>query len=252
MSLRKSKFLPQTEFQKEYSAKEELFDSEEGLVRYNKDLVRKFSRGLGVSHNSGGGEEVLEFGAGTGALAEVWRVEFGYDPICIEIDPELIDTLQSKGFETFQGIGDIPSKISYIYTSNVLEHILDDVEALKAIRKKMTRGGKIAIYVPALPVLFSDLDRRAGHFRRYKKRELENRVRLAGFEIEKCFYNDCVGVLASMTLRFVGYKNSAGLGGKRSLLIYDKYIYPVSKVLDSLFMKHLIGKNLFLFAVNPK
>ena len=116
----------------------------------------------------------------------------------------------------------------------------------------MKQGGKIAIYVPALSMLFSDLDRHVGHFRRYEKKELIHKVELAGYEIETCFYNDCLGVLASLSLRLLGYKNRAGLGSKKSLLIYDKFIYPVSMILDRIVFRHVIGKNLFLFAVNPK
>lgn len=252
MGYRKSRKVSlQTDSQKEYSGSQELFDSEEGLAGYNLDVVKKLAIGLGIDRNGGGlTSNVLEFGAGTGALAEVWRSEFALDPICIEIDPELIRILQFKGFKTYDDIGNLSSDIHFIYISNVLEHIEDDVKALRAIREKMKQGGKIAIYVPALPILFSDLDRNVGHFRRYKKRELINKVKLAGYEIEECYYNDCVGVLASLTLRLLGYKNKIGLGSKKSLLFYDKYVYPVSKILDRIAFKYVIGKNLFLFAVN--
>lgn len=244
----------QSDSQKMYSGTQELLDSEEGLAGYNLDVVRKLATGLGMGPNHIGGESssVVEFGAGTGALAEVWRSEFGIDPICIEIDPELIKISKAKGFITSESIGDLSSEISFIYTSNVLEHIEDDVNALIKIRERMQQGGKIAIYVPALPMLFSDLDRNVGHFRRYEKKELVHKVKMAGFEIEKCFYNDWIGVLASLSLRLFGYKNKSGLGSKKSLLIYDKYVYPVSKTLDRIIFKRVIGKNLFLFAVNPK
>jgi hypothetical protein len=244
----------QSDSQKIYSGTQELLDNEEGLAGYNLDVVKKLATGLGmgINHVGGGSSSVVEFGAGTGALAEVWRSEFGMDPICIEIDPELIKILKAKGFITSESTGDLSSDISFIYTSNVLEHIQDDVNALIKIRERMQQGGKIAIYVPALPMLFSDLDRNVGHFRRYKKKELVHKVKIAGFEIEKCFYNDCIGVLASLSLRVFGFKNKSGLGSKKSLFIYDKYVYPVSKTLDRIVFKHVIGKNLFLFAVNPK
>ena len=242
----------QSHSQKEYSGTQELLDGEEGLGGYNLDVVKKLASGLGLNRNRSGGLSlsVVEFGAGTGALAEVWRNEFHSDPICIEIDPELIRILESKGFETYENIEKIQSEILYIYTSNVLEHIEDDVQVLTSIRERMQKGGKIAIYVPAIPMLYSDLDRNVGHFRRYKKGELQDKVKLAGFDIEKCYYNDCVGVLASLSLRLFGYKNKTGLGSKKSLLIYDKFFYPVSIVLDRIVFKYVIGKNLFLFAVN--
>jgi len=243
----------QSDSQREYSGIQELIDGEEGLAGYNLDVVKKLASGLGLDKNPGGlSSNVIEFGAGTGALAEVWRSEFRLYPTCIEIDPELIRILESKGFKTYENINKVQSEILFIYTSNVLEHIEDDVQALINIREKMKQGGRIAIYVPALSMLFSDLDRNVGHFRRYEKKELLHKVKLAGYEIEKCFYNDCIGVLASLSLRLFGYKNRTGLGSKKSLLIYDKYVYPLSIILDRIVFKHIIGKNLFLFAINPK
>jgi len=155
----------------------------------------------------------------------------------VELDPALIEVLRTKGFNAVQDINDIKSKISFLYTSNVLEHMKDDVMALKIIREKMEYGGKIAIYVPALPVLFSDLDRKVGHFRRYKKKELIHKVELAGFLVNDCFYNDSIGVLASVALKLIRFKTKAGLGSKKSLLAYDKYLYPISQILDKVMFR---------------
>ncbi len=247
-----SRFSLQTDSQKTYSAVQELQDGEEGLAGYNLDIVKKLAGGLGIKSDTGlPSSRVVEFGAGTGTLAEVWREQFALDPFCIEIDPDLLRILRSKGFKTSSSIQNLSSNIPYIYTSNVLEHIEDDVSVLRIIRNKMEKGGKIAIYVPALPILFSDLDRSVGHFRRYRKSELLRKVKLAGYEVDECYYNDCVGVLASLLLRILGYKNKAGLGSKKSLLLYDRYAYPISKILDRLIFKYLIGKNLYLFATNP-
>ena len=247
-----SKFSLQTDTCVAYSAIQELRDGEEGLARYNRDVVKKLRRGLDINTDKKRPRiSLVEFGAGTGTLAEVWRGLYELDPICIEIDPVLIGILKSKGFKTNSNIKSLSSGISHIYTSNVLEHIEDDVTALSMIRAKMDKGGRIAIYVPALPFLFSDMDRSVGHFRRYKKSELLEKVKLAGYEIEDCFYNDGVGVLASLAMRTLGYKNIVGLGSKQSLLFYDRFVYPVSKILDKILLKHVIGKNLFLFATNP-
>jgi hypothetical protein len=249
MGFKKQRVLSvQTENQKKYSGTQELIDGEEGLAGYNKDVVKQIANGLGWEQHGGGASNVVEFGAGTGALAEVWRDLFNFDPLCVELDPVLVDILRAKGFTAVQEMRNITQKMSLLYTSNVLEHIEDDVKALKMIREKMVDGGKIAIYVPALPILFSDLDRKVGHFRRYTKKELVHKVELAGFQVVDCYYNDVIGVLASVALKLIGFKTKAGLGSKRSLLFYDKYLYPVSQILDKTMFKFLIGKNLFLFA----
>ena len=90
----------QSRSQRTYSGTEELLELEANLPGYNRDVVRKIANGLGVQVDEGASRlTVLEFGAGTGALAEIWRREFSIKPICIEIDPVLIQILQSKGFE---------------------------------------------------------------------------------------------------------------------------------------------------------
>jgi hypothetical protein len=46
----------------------------------------------------------------------------------------------------------------------------------------------------------------------------------------------------------MGYKSRGNIGGLASLRIYDKLIFPISRLLDSLGLKHLIGKNLIVHA----
>ena len=233
-----------------YSGIEELLDTEEGLENYNTDLVLKLAKGLGISKKISSAEGFAEFGAGTGSLAEVWQIKFGLSPLCIEIDPTLIKILQSKGFTTFNSITSISKPLSFVYTSNVLEHIDNDVEALNEIRRKIKPGGKLAIYVPALPFLYSGLDEKVGHYRRYTKKELIKKVSEAGFTVKDCYYNDSLGILATLTVKVLGYKNKVGLGSPKSIVLYDKVVYPISKILDRLIFRKVIGKNLFLFAVN--
>jgi hypothetical protein len=242
----------QSDSRLEYSGTEELMDSEEGLDRYNRDVVKKIIQGFGLERHSGQLVSVLEFGAGTGVLAEIWESDYGITPTCVEIAPSLQKILISKGFKTLDNIAKLSQDQGFIYTSNVLEHIEDDLGALIQIRSHLEIEGKLAIYVPALPFLFSDLDRRVGHFRRYRKSELINKVESAGFRIEYCHYNDCLGVLASLALKIIGYKNKAGLGSKKSLIFYDNVVYPISIILDKIVFKFLIGKNLLLIATNPK
>ena len=240
----------QTKTNSDYSGIEELFDAEQGLEFYNKDVVKKILKGLGLLDRSNKLSLIVEFGAGTGALAEVMKQQHGLKPICVEIDPKLIEILKSKGFQTYTDISLIPGLVNSVYTSNVLEHIENDTDALVSIKKKMLPGALLVIYVPALPFLFSEMDAKVGHYRRYTKKELLEKVSQAGFGIRDCYYNDCLGVLAWGSLKLFGYKGKSGIGSKKSLIIYDRVVYPISMLLDFLFMKRLMGKNLFLIASN--
>jgi len=236
----------QTKFNIKYSGIKELKNAEQGLQFYTEDVVKKMRQYLKVDTN----DNLLDFGAGTGQLAEIWRDKYEINPICLEIDPSLVDVLVAKKFRVFQKLDEIKDEFEFVYTSNVLEHIEDDVEALKNIKNKMAVNGKLVIYVPALPVLFSDFDVSVGHYRRYTKKELIDKVTSAGFKVEDCFWNDSLGVLASLAVKLLGYEGKLKLGNVKYLLVYDRAIYPISKILDKFLFKYLIGKNLFLIAEN--
>jgi hypothetical protein len=64
----------------------------------------------------------------------------------------------------------------------VLEHVEDDTQALARMAEALEPGGKVVMFCPAGPRLFSALDRGMGHFRRYARRELTRKARAAGLE----------------------------------------------------------------------
>ena len=69
----------------------------------------------------------------------------------------------------FDEIDDI-SGIDFVFSSNVLEHIKDDIEVLKAIRNKLSDNGELYLYLPAHMILMSRIDEVVGHYRRYSKK----------------------------------------------------------------------------------
>ena len=235
-----------------YSGIQELFDSEVGLIRYSTEIVSKFFSKMDLQvrivKEKG---KILEFGAGTGFLAEIFRNRFHIDPDCVELDPILVALIKSKKFECFQFLNQTPRSYSAIYSSNVLEHIEDDEAVLEELFHSLVGGGVIGIYVPAHPFLYSKMDSEIGHVRRYKRAELRNKVQAAGFTIQSLTYDEFIGFFASIFVKIVGYKNGAKLGSKNSLLLYDKVIYPISRILDFLGFRCIIGKNLILIAVKP-
>ena len=232
-----------------YSGTQELLDAEEGLLGYSTEIVRKLFTRMNLKTQLGGSQEgLLEFGAGTGSLAELFRSCFNIKPDCVELDPELIALIKKKNFNCYQFLKDSPQSYAAIYTSNVLEHIEDDSATLKELFNSLLPGGVIGIYVPANPILYSGLDREVGHIRRYTKSDLKMKVVDAGFVIQSITYDEFIGFFASLCVKIVGYKNGANLGTKKSLIFYDRFIYPISKVMDALGFRFLMGKNLLLVA----
>ena len=43
-----------------------------------------------------------------------------------------------------------------------------------------------------------------------------------------------------------GWNTRTGLGSKISLIAYDRFFFPISKFLDNIGFKYLIGKNIFV------
>ncbi|HYM61803.1 MAG TPA: methyltransferase domain-containing protein, partial [Thermoanaerobaculia bacterium] len=80
-----------------------------------------------------------------------------------------------------------------IVSLNVLEHIEDDVAALRAMREILAPGGHVALLVPAHPSLYGEYDRLDGHFRRYTRRSFEAAIRRAGFEQVRLRYFNTLG-----------------------------------------------------------
>jgi SAM-dependent methyltransferase len=66
---------------------------------------------------------------------------------------------------------------------NVLEHIEDDVAAVRQVSRILKPGGVAVIEVPAGPGLYDVYDRELMHFRRYRMEDLLKKLRAAGFEI---------------------------------------------------------------------
>jgi SAM-dependent methyltransferase len=66
---------------------------------------------------------------------------------------------------------------------DVIEHIADDEAVLRGMHRATQRGGGIIIAVPQHPWMWSRADDVAHHQRRYRRGELEAKLRRNGFEV---------------------------------------------------------------------
>lgn len=232
----------QGEGNQSYAGAEELWANEKYLINYSRDVVSMLRSSVGSA------DLVLEFGAGIGTLAQIWQSATGVKPECLEIDPLLRQVLMQRGFVSHESVDLIDKKYDGIYSSNVLEHIEDDVSVLKKLNSLLCSEAKIAIYVPAFMCIYSELDAHVGHYRRYSKKELFKKLENSGFDVVTCEYVDSVGFLAWLTTRIRGYNPKKRLGSSNELKIYDTYIYPFSRLLDRMGFKYLFGKNILVVA----
>ena len=232
----------QSEGRRDYSGTGELWANESQLQNYNRDVVSL------LSSTYVPGQRVMEFGAGIGSVALLWRAMHKVDPICVELDDELQAVLRSRGFEAHGTLEAVEPGLDLIYTSNVLEHIDDDVAALKQLHAKLRPGGWMAVYVPAMMALYSDMDRSLGHYRRYGRKELLAKLEASGFQTQRCHYADSLGFFAWGLMKLRGQSSGKEAGGGKLLSVYDRFVYPVSRVMDGVGMSHVIGKNIFALA----
>jgi hypothetical protein len=165
----------------------------------------------------------------------------------VEPDPGQAAVLSASGLAVFHSLDQVgDGSQDYIYALNVLEHIEDDRAALNRLYGKLKQGGSLLIYVPAFEILYSSMDRRVGHRRRYTRRGLEQLARNAGFRIVEARYADSLGFFASILYKWVG--GGSGTINRRALLAYDRAIFPLSRVADGL-LSRVFGKNVLLFGM---
>jgi SAM-dependent methyltransferase len=87
-----------------------------------------------------------------------------------------------------------PVSIDTILCSNVLEHVEDDEAVLSRFYRFLPQGGRLVLLVPALRILYNNLDRKLGHFRRYTKRELIQKLKRNHFHICSLKYFNFFGI----------------------------------------------------------
>jgi putative flippase GtrA/SAM-dependent methyltransferase len=204
---------------------------------------------LGLLRRYATSGRILDFGAGTGTFARQ-LAGAGCDVVCVEPDGGLRARLEARGLVAVASLADVPpDSIDFIYSFNVLEHIEDDRSALAALRDRLKPGGRLLLYVPAFELLFSAMDRKVGHFRRYRRRDLAGKLAAAGLEVSVARYADSLGFFATLLYKVAG--DSSGSIDSRGVSVYDSCVFPVSRRADYLFGP-LFGKNLLALAARKR
>ena len=217
----------------------EVLETLDRATNYNSLLVDL------ILDSSGDCSRMLDFGAGIGTFAKLLRNR-GVDVVCVEPDVVLADGLVRNGFLTFNALDEVPdASFNFIFTLNVLEHIEDDQTNVCRLATKLARGGRLLIYVPAFQCLWTSLDERLKHYRRYRRRDLERLAHCAGLTVWKVRYADALGFFAALAFRLFGNRN--GRLSPEAVNFYDRYLVPLSKPLNILFGRFL-GKNVYLIA----
>lgn len=220
----------------------DLIEVMDEAVRYNAFLLDELEAW------AQGAAPLLDFGAGNGRFSGALRKR-DLEVHAVEPDARLREKIEAKGVKSYESLDALgEQRFGGVYSLNVLEHLEDDQGVLEGFQRSLRSGGKLFLYVPAFESIFSANDERVGHLRRYRKDPLVRQVEAAGFTVERATYVDCIGFFAALAYRFVG--NSDGDLSIRSVRFYDRFLFPLSRLLDSIFGR-VLGKNLLVSAFKP-
>jgi SAM-dependent methyltransferase len=201
------------------------------------------------------GDHPLELGSGLGDYAQRW-LDDGLPEITVtEADPERLAVLRSRfagdprvHVHPIDVLRPVPAGHSAYVAFNVLEHIPDDVQALKAAHVLLRPGGKVIMFVPAFELAMSRFDREVGHVRRYTRRSLRGAMTAARLVVDDVRYVDVPGLLAW----FVGMRLLRMTpGGGPLLAVWDRLVVPVARWLESR-VRAPFGKSVFAVAHVPE
>lgn len=85
----------------------------------------------------------------------------------------------------WEDAGFLPETLGAVGLFDVLEHVAEDVAFLRSLHRSLVPGGRLYLTVPGHRWLWSREDVHAGHFRRYTREGLTQRVTRAGFLPER-------------------------------------------------------------------
>lgn len=197
---------------------------------------------------------VLEVGAGHGTFTEC-LVSFG-DVTAVEPGRHAASLLADRYADDRRVrpvagvIGDVPADPPFgsAVMINVLEHIEDDQGVLREIYDRLEPGADLCIWVPAYDVLYSEFDAKLGHVRRYRKRQLERDVRLAGYEVVEARHVNLPGWFSWLILcRFLRQEPTS----PTTVKIFDRWIVPVVRWVETR-IRVPFGQSVFLVARKPR
>lgn len=182
------------------------------------------------------GRDVLEVGAGHGTFTEMLSAR-GYRVIATEVSERCLGILRDR-FAMDEGVTVVPGGADAVagmplhdaaVLINVLEHIPDDDAVLRELGVALKPGGRLILWVPAYQALYSEFDRKIGHYRRYTKRTLRKQLIRAGYDVPEIRYHNTVGALAWLIIARLLRRDPTG---GTPVKIYDSLFVPIMKRLE--------------------
>lgn len=191
-------------------------------------MVRQFSMKYA---NRKDGARVLDIGCGTGTtLKELEPLGTGYG---IDVSPKAVQYCLEGGVDQVcvADAAALPyrgERFDLIISVDVLEHVDDDVAALKEMYRVCRPGGVLFLTVPAFGFLWSRRDELAHHKRRYTLKEVREKLPLADFETIRATYVNLPLLVPLFLLAKMGHLLSRNPSVKMDYVVVPQ---PVNRIL---------------------
>lgn len=192
--------------------------------------------------------KILDIGSGTGVEIEE-LMKFG-NVTALDLNQEAIKILKQQ-YQCDTIIGNIellelPSnQYDCVCCFDIFEHLKKDEIALKKIYNSLKPNGFLIFTVPAHQFIYSCHDKTMGHYRRYKKRQIVNVLKLENFKIIKIGYWNFILffpiVILRLTKKLLLYKKTYSSEAKQLAVPLNYLLYKILNI-DN----YLISKNLNL------
>jgi glycosyltransferase involved in cell wall biosynthesis/phospholipid N-methyltransferase len=199
------------------------------FTRWMSDVIRPYI-----------GDRVLEIGAGIGNMSLHLMPRSVY--WATDVNPNYVDYLVSlRATRPYMDVAHVDASAQATFPAgqtfdtvvclNVVEHLEDDLGALRNIWSVLDDGGRAIILVPCGPQLYGTLDEVLGHCRRYTVEQLVDVSQRAGFVVEQVLKFNRPGVAGWWLNGKLLRRRNFGLAQIRLL----NFLTPVFRLVDSWF-----------------
>ena len=192
--------------------------------------------------------EVLEIGSGIGNISQ-YAIEEGFKITLSDFNAGYYQWLK-ESFSNFPSVQNIiqidllhpnfqknysflQEKFDSVFLLNVIEHIEDDITAVKNCKFLMKQNGHLILLAPAYKWLYCRFDRELGHYRRYTLRSMKQILKHNGLHIRMGNYFNAAGILGWLLFGRVMNKKMIG---NDEMSAFNRFV-PIARIIDRLTLK---------------
>jgi len=135
--------------------------------------------------------KILDAGCGKGGLLAL--LSYRGEVMGVDASEEAVNFCREKyNFKVqpalIQDLPFVDSAFDFIFCVDVIEHLEDDLKAMRELYRVLKPGGFLITTIPAFMSLWGYHDQEQGHFRRYTKATFFQLSTQAGFKIGRFYY----------------------------------------------------------------